>query len=208
MYFKHVSRNYAYWVISRVRSIHYNPHGVYTIQYNSTVQNTDTQIYSYSFTVAFFFPPKLGLGSWYMILNIHHTYSAHTILPTSKRIAYPQFHWNYVSLSFLLIRDWRLELGGVFLDIAKAFDTVNHRILLRKLEYYGLRGKTLMWFESYLTNREYHVNIRKHQSENYTLKYGIPYWPLFNQPLRTKTAFQFLSKGPVKKGRLKWGRLN
>ena len=70
--------------------------------------------------------------------------------------------------------DKGLKVGGVFLDIAKAFDTVNHRILLRKLEYYGFRGKTLMWFESYLTNREYHVNIRKHKSENYTLKYGIP----------------------------------
>ncbi len=67
-----------------------------------------------------------------------------------------------------------LKVGGVFLDIAKAFDTVNHRLLLRKLEYYGFRGTTLMWFESYLTNREQYVSIRKSNSEKYTLDWGIP----------------------------------
>ncbi len=67
-----------------------------------------------------------------------------------------------------------LKVGGVFLDIAKAFDTVNHRILLRKLEYYGFRGTTLMWFESYLTNRKQYVSIRNKCSDNYTLNWGIP----------------------------------
>ena len=67
-----------------------------------------------------------------------------------------------------------LKVGGVYLDIAKAFDTVNADILLRKLEFYGFRANALMWFESYLKNRKQFVNIRNERSETYQLKWGIP----------------------------------
>ena len=55
--------------------------------------------------------------------------------------------------SFLENMDKSKITCAVFLDLRKAFDTVDHKILLRKLMYYGVRGKQNSFFESYLTNR-------------------------------------------------------
>ena len=54
---------------------------------------------------------------------------------------------------------------ATFLDFAKAFDTVNHDILLRKLEQYEIRGESLKWFKSYLENRKQCVNINDNSSK-------------------------------------------
>ena len=43
---------------------------------------------------------------------------------------------------------------GIFLDLSEAFDTTNHKILIKKLQHYGIRGKTQQWFLNYLTNRK------------------------------------------------------
>ena len=62
----------------------------------------------------------------------------------------------------------------IFLDFAKAFDTVNHEILVKKLEYYGVRGKSLALFQSYLSNRTQVVEVNGATSEKGLIKHGVP----------------------------------
>ncbi|KAI0242182.1 hypothetical protein LSAT2_014410, partial [Lamellibrachia satsuma] len=50
--------------------------------------------------------------------------------------------------------DKKEHVIGLFLDFAKSFDTVNHDILLRKLDHYEIRGIVLQWFQSYLFGRQ------------------------------------------------------
>ena len=58
---------------------------------------------------------------------------------------------------------------ATFIDLAKAFDTVNHNILLNKLENYGIRGLPLKLMESYLNNRKQRVKIKNHVSTCHSL---------------------------------------
>ena len=62
----------------------------------------------------------------------------------------------------------------IFLDFAKAFDTVNHKILVEKLSYYGVHGKTLSLFESYLSNRTQVVEVNGKTSDKGLIKHGVP----------------------------------
>ena len=63
---------------------------------------------------------------------------------------------------------------GLFLDLKKAFDTVNHDILLRKLHAYGIRGNILTWFNSYLTYRSQFVALDEENSDIRNIKCGVP----------------------------------
>ena len=63
---------------------------------------------------------------------------------------------------------------GTYLDLKKAFDTVNHPILLEKLDHYGIRGMALKFFESYLSNRNQYVCCNNTSSSITTIEYGVP----------------------------------
>jgi hypothetical protein len=73
----------------------------------------------------------------------------------------------------------KVHVGGIFCDLVKAFDCVNHEILLAKLHFYGIQGVTTDWFRSYLTNRRQKVEISSPSStKNFfcdwdTLKHGV-----------------------------------
>jgi len=68
----------------------------------------------------------------------------------------------------------KLYVGGIFCDLSKAFDCVNHEILLTKLHFYGIQGITIEWSRSYLTNRKQKVEIKSPNStHNLVSDWGI-----------------------------------
>ena len=63
---------------------------------------------------------------------------------------------------------------GIFIDLSKAFDTVNRYILLEKLKAYGIQSENLKWFRSYLANRKQSVSYDDSKTEMKIVKYGVP----------------------------------
>jgi hypothetical protein len=62
--------------------------------------------------------------------------------------------------------DKAIHLIGIFIDLTKAYDTLNHKVLLEKLSFYGIRGITNLWFKSYLTNRRQCMEINQSDASN------------------------------------------
>ena len=63
---------------------------------------------------------------------------------------------------------------SIFIDLKKAFDTVNHEILLSKLKFYGISGISNSWFRSYLSKRKQFVSINGINSSTKTVNIGVP----------------------------------
>jgi hypothetical protein len=76
--------------------------------------------------------------------------------------------------------DRHLHVVGIFLDLSKAYDVINHNMILDKFDSYGVRGSANMWFKSYLTNRTQFAEISQTDRSNRTRHrfqsspYGVP----------------------------------
>ena len=95
------------------------------------------------------------------------------------QFGFRKYHSTYLAVMALIDRIIKcLEDGdhivGVFLDFSKAFDTVDHSILLKKLHYYGVRDNAYDWFNSYLNNRKQYVSYNDVTSSMKSIKCGVP----------------------------------
>ena len=88
-------------------------------------------------------------------------------------------HSTDLCLSFLNDKilkgfDKGLFTGMILIDLQKAFDTINHEILLGKLHAIGFSEKTVAWFKLYLSDRAFKVNINNHFSDLSKISCGVP----------------------------------
>jgi hypothetical protein len=77
------------------------------------------------------------------------------------------------SLTSGLLQAWndKLQTARIFCDLDKAFDCINHEILMSKLEYYGVHDCNLNWFKSYVSDRKQRVHLKTNDDQDYFSKW-------------------------------------
>ena len=106
-------------------------------------------------------------------------YLDHYKILFSYQFGFRKLHSTYMAFMVLMDKLTKaLDDGkfvvGILLDFSKAFDTVDHDILLNKLSHYGIRGVPHLWFKSYLSNRQQFVTYNGVSSSVKTVKCGVP----------------------------------
>ena len=88
-----------------------------------------------------------------------------------------------------MISDWKQEIEqnkiviAVFIDLKRAFETVNHTILIDKLNKYGIKSTELSWFKSFLTNRTQCTKVNENTSQYVSVDVGLPQGAILSIPL-------------------------
>ena len=114
---------------------------------------------------------KLICNQFYPFLNEHRRLFL-------KQSGYQKLH-SVLTCLLRCTNDWYSNLdkgqctSATFIDLKKAFDTVDHQILIRKLGVFGVAGKELNWFKSYLQNRKQCCKVNGHVSSMESIKYGV-----------------------------------
>ena len=95
------------------------------------------------------------------------------------QLGFRQTHSSYMALMIMMDKiTAAMDRGDlvvrIFLDFSKAFDTVNHEILLDELYHYGIRGTALDWFKSYLCDRKQFITYDSVSSNTKVISCGIP----------------------------------
>ena len=80
---------------------------------------------------------------------------------------------KFIDFQYNVLNDKKYSCN-IFIDFRKAFDTVDHSILLRKLDAYGVRGSAHKLLTNYLSNRRHYVSIENTSSNEHTTNMGIP----------------------------------
>ena len=114
-----------------------------------------------------------------VVYNRLHNYLSKLEILCDDQFGFRKNHSTSLALIDLyekisLALDHNEHAVGVFLDLSKAFDTVDHNILLDKLEHYGIRGLALDWVRSYLSNRLQFVQFNGQCSSPQTISCGVP----------------------------------
>ena len=107
-------------------------------------------------------------------LNFHNLlYKRQYGFMANHNCSQPVLHFSEKIYSALNQKPSLVSLS-IFIDLKKAFDTVDHTILLQKMEHYGIRGISNKWFQNYLTNREQFVSVHGVNSDTVGMVCGVP----------------------------------